>query len=533
MGADQRELMKVIQRNFRKYFSLRTWGWFIIIQKTKPLVGQLNPEQELANLEERVNEVYGSYQEALDVTKNLEGENVTVKEEITALTKQLESEQGNLSVYQDRQAKAAASKVKCEQELSKANNVLKDEIDARIAASEDTKKMNGEVAVIKKDIEDLELALQRLEQDKTNRDHSIRGLNDEIAQNDEAINKLNKEKKHISDNQAKSSDDLQSAEEKVNHLNGVKSKLESTLDELEDGANREKRARANVEKELRKVEGELKMAQEMVTDLENAKRDLEASIARKEKDIMGLNSKLDDEQSVVAKMQKSIKETQARVEEYEEELEAERQARAKAERQRSDLAKELDQLGDRLSEASGATGAQIELNKKREAEVGKLRKDIEECNIQNESVLMNLKKKHQDAIQEMTEQIDQLSKIKSKIDKDKSKVLNETNDARNACDEIMRAKGSSEKANKNLVAQLNECNKKVEEANLTLGDFENAKRKMAAENADLLRSVQELENNASMINKFKIQLVSALDEAKKLPTMKQRSDKSCLEDSKM
>merc|ERR1719216_814543 len=400
---DQRELMKVVQRNFRKFMTLRTWGWFIIIQKTKPLIGQLNPEQELANLEEKVKEVYGAYQEALDVTKTLEAEGITVKEEIGALTKQLEAEQGNLSVYQDRQAKAAASKVKNEGELAKANKVLADEIDDRIAKSEDTKKMNGEVAVIKKDIEDLELALQRLEQDKTNRDHTIRGLNDEVAQNDEAINKLNKEKKHIADNQAKSSDDLQAAEEKVNHLNSVKGKLESTLDELEDGANREKRSKADVEKQRRKTEGELKMAQECVSDLENAKRELEGNIARKEKDIMGLNAKLDDEQSVVAKMQKTIKETQGRVEEYEEELEAERQARAKAESQRSDLAKELDQLGDRLGEASGATGAQIELNKKREAEVGKLRKDIEECNIQNESVLMNLKKKHQDAIQEMTE----------------------------------------------------------------------------------------------------------------------------------
>ena len=45
----------------------------------------------------------------------------------------------------------------------------------------------------------------------------------------------------------------------------------------------------------------------------------------------------------------------------------ERQARAKAERQRSDLAREMDSLGDRLNEASGATSAQIELNKKREA----------------------------------------------------------------------------------------------------------------------------------------------------------------------
>merc|ERR1712066_541802 len=195
-----------------------------------------------------------------------------------------------------------------------------------------------------------------------------------------------------------------------NHLNSVKSKLESTLDELEDGANREKRSKGDVEKQRRKVEGELKMVQESVSDLENAKRELEGNIARKEKDIMGLNAKLDDEQSMVAKMQKTIKETQGRVEEYEEELEAERQARAKAERQRSDLAKELDQLGDRLNEASGATNAQVELNKKREAEVQKFRKDLEEAHIQQESTMMNLKRKHQDAVAEMSEQIDQLSK---------------------------------------------------------------------------------------------------------------------------
>merc|ERR1712226_501520 len=176
---------------------MRTWGWFIIIQKTRPLVGQMNPEQELALLEEKVKESFGAYQEALDVTKQLEAEGVTVKDEIAALTKQLESEQGNLTVYQERQSKAAGQKAKCEQELAKANKVLADEIDDRISKAEDTKKMNGEVAVIKKDIEDLELALQRLEQEKTNRDHTIRGLNDEIAQNDEAINKLNKEKKHI------------------------------------------------------------------------------------------------------------------------------------------------------------------------------------------------------------------------------------------------------------------------------------------------------------------------------------------------
>merc|ERR1711992_236817 len=245
-----------------------------------------------------------------------------------------------------------------------------------------------------------------------------------------------------------------------------------------------------------------------------AKRELENSIGRKEKDIGQLSAKLEDEQSIVAKLMKAIKEHQGRVEEMEEELEAERQARSKAEKQRSDLAKEFEQLGDRLDEAGGATLAQIELNKKRENEIDKLRKYCEEANIQQEAMMMSLKKKHQDAIQEMTEQIDQLSKMKSKIDKDKSKIINEINDARAACDEITRAKASSEKSNKHLVNQLNDLNKKLEESNMTLGDYEAMKRKIAAENGDLLRVAGDINNNLMMIQKVKASLTANLEEAK-------------------
>ena len=67
-----------------------------------------------------------------------------------------------------------------------------------------------------------------------------------------------------------------------------------------------------------------------------------------------------------------------------------------------------------------------------------------------------------------------------------------------------------------MISTLNEGNKKVEEANLTLGDFENGKRKIAAENADLLRQLQELENQANMLSKLKAQLVGQLDEIRKV-----------------
>merc|ERR1719148_341499 len=175
------------------------------------------------------------------------------------------------------------------------------------------------------------------------------------------------------------------------------------------------------------------------------KEEHESTILRKEKDLTVLSSKLDEEQGHVTKLQKGIKELQARVEELEEELEAERQARAKAERQRSDLARELESLGERLTEAGGATHAQVELNKKREAEVQKLRKDLEEAHIQQESTLTNLKKKHQDAVAEMSEQIDQLSKMKAKIEKDKNQIMHEIQDVRAATDEIVRSKASAEK----------------------------------------------------------------------------------------
>ena len=115
-----------------------------------------------------------------------------------------------------------------------------------------------------------------------------------------------------------------------------------------------------------------------------------------------------------SKIQKQIKEQQARVEELEEELEAERGARAKAERQRGELSREMEEVGERLLEAGGATQAQIELNKKREIELARMRKDMEECLIQNEANMASLKKKQQDATAEMSEQIEQLSQLKSK-----------------------------------------------------------------------------------------------------------------------
>merc|ERR1711981_1153876 len=163
---DQRELMKVVQRNFRKYMQLRNWGWFVIIQKTRPLIGQENLEDQLKALEEEANATFGAYEEQLKTKARLAEENELIKEETKALIKQLEAEQGNLSQYQERQTKAATLKATMEVELTQAQQQLASEEQARQAMTADKKSMEAEVGVIKKDMEDLELALQKLEQEK-------------------------------------------------------------------------------------------------------------------------------------------------------------------------------------------------------------------------------------------------------------------------------------------------------------------------------------------------------------------------------
>ncbi|XP_035775725.1 myosin heavy chain, muscle-like isoform X4 [Anopheles albimanus] len=513
---EQRVALEIVQRNLRKYLKLRTWAWWKLWQKVKPLLNVSRVEDQIAKLEEKATKAQEAFEKEEKMRKELEALNSKLLAEKTALLDSLSGEKGALQEYQEKAAKLTAQKNDLENQLRDTQERLAQEEDARNQLFQTKKKLEQEIGSQKKDAEDLELQIQKIEQDKASKDHQIRNLNDEIAHQDELINKLNKEKKMQGEVNQKTAEELQAAEDKVNHLNKVKAKLEQTLDELEDSLEREKKLRGDVEKAKRKVEGDLKLTQEAVADLERNKKELEQTVLRKDKEISALSAKLEDEQSLVGKLQKQIKELQARIEELEEEVEAERQARAKAEKQRADLARELEELGERLEEAGGATSAQIELNKKREAELAKLRRDLEEANIQHEGTLANLRKKHNDAVAEMAEQVDQLNKLKTKAEKERTQYFAELNDARIGCDQLSNEKAAQEKIAKQLQHTLNEVQSKLDETNRTLNDFDASKKKLSIENSDLLRQLEDAESQVSQLSKIKISLTQQLEDTKRL-----------------
>ena len=74
----------------------------------------------------------------------------------------------------------------------------------------------------------------------------------------------------------------------------------------------------------------------------------------------------------------------------------------------------MEDLQDALDEQGGATQAQADLNKKREAEIGKLRRDVEEANVQHEQAISSMRSKNQQALAEVQEELETFKKSKAK-----------------------------------------------------------------------------------------------------------------------
>ena len=58
--------------------------------------------------------------------------------------------------------------------------------------------------------------------------------------------------------------------------------------------------------------------------------------------------------------------------------------------------------------------SQIELNKKRESEINKLRKDLDVVNATFEASESSLRKRHTDAVNDLSDQVDYLTKNKNR-----------------------------------------------------------------------------------------------------------------------
>lgn len=118
---EQRVSLVVVQRNVRKFMTLRTWAWFNLWQKVKPLLNQPRLEDEIRKLKERSEKACESLDSELKLKAELEVSNAALLEEKNALMVELESSKGNMAEYLEQQAKCQAQKHELEVQLTVSN----------------------------------------------------------------------------------------------------------------------------------------------------------------------------------------------------------------------------------------------------------------------------------------------------------------------------------------------------------------------------------------------------------------------------
>ena len=100
----------------------------------------------------------------------------------------------------------------------------------------------------------------------------------------------------------------------------------------------------------------------------------------------------------------------------------------------------MEELSERLEEAGGASAAQIAVNKKREADFLKMRRDLEEASLHHEATAAALRRKHADSLAELAEQLDTLQRVRQKLEKEKAEVRMEAEDLTSNVEQLSKAK---------------------------------------------------------------------------------------------
>ncbi|XP_047666849.1 myosin-7-like [Tachysurus fulvidraco] len=513
--VERRDALLVIQWNVRAFMGVKNWPWMKLYFKIKPLLKSAEAEKEMANMKEEFTKLKEAYAKSEARRKELEEKMVSLLQEKNDLHLQFQSEQDNLADAEERCEGLIKNKIQLEAKSKELTERLEDEEEMNAELIAKKRKLEDECSELKKDIDDLELTLAKVEKEKHATENKVKNLTEEMAALDEIIAKLTKEKKALQEVHQQTLDDLQSEEDKVNTLTKAKAKLEQQVDDLEGSLEQEKKIRMDLERAKRKLEGDLKLTQESVMDLENDKQQIEERLKKKDFEVSQLNSKIEDEQAMGAQLQKKLKELQARIEELEEELEAERAARAKVEKQRADLSRELEEISERLEEAGGATAVQIEMSKKREAEFQKLRRDLEEATLHHEATAATLRKKHADSVADLGEQIDNLQRVKQKLEKEKSELRLELDDVVSNMEHIVKAKANLEKMCRTLEDQMSEFRTKAEEGQRTINDFSMQKAKLQTENGELSRQLEEKDSLVSQLTRGKQSNTQQIEDLKR------------------
>uniref|UniRef100_A0A2K6EVL4 Myosin heavy chain 14 n=1 Tax=Propithecus coquereli TaxID=379532 RepID=A0A2K6EVL4_PROCO len=480
----QQSALRVMQRNCAAYLKLRHWQWWRLFTKVKPLLQVTRQDEVLQARAQELQKVQELQQQSAREVGELQGRVAQLEEERTRLAEQLRAEAELCAEAEETRERLAARKQELELVVSELETRMGEEEECSRQLQTEKKRLQQHIQELETHLEAEEGARQKLQLEKVTTEAKLKKFEEDLLLLEDQNAKLSKERRLLEERLAEFSSQAAEEEEKVKSLNKLRLKYEATIADMEDRLRKEEKSRQELEKLKRRLDGESSELQEQMVEQQQRAEELRGQLGRKEEELQAALARAEDEGGARAQMLKSLREAQAALAEAQEDLDAERAARAKAEKQRRDLGEELEALRGELEDTLDSTNAQQELRSKREQEVTELKKALEEETRVHEVAVQELRQRHGQALGELAEQLEQARRGKGAWEKTRLALEAEVSELRVELSNLQTARQEGEQRRRRLESQLQEVQGRA-------GDGERA-RVEAAEK--LQRAQAELEN---------------------------------------
>ncbi|XP_029992668.1 myosin-9-like isoform X1 [Sphaeramia orbicularis] len=508
--------MKVIQRNCAAYLKLRNWQWWRLFTKVKPLLQVTRQEEEMLAKEEELVKVKEKQLQAEEHLQELELKHQQLHSEKLALQEQLQAETELCAEAEEMRARLATRKQELEEILHDLESRLEEEEERVTQMHTERKKMQQNITDLEQQLDEEEAARQKLQLEKVNMDSKLKEIEENMAILDDQNNKLNKEKKLLEERISEFTTNLAEEEEKSKCLQKLKNKHEAMITDLEDRLRKEEKQRQELEKNRRKLEGDSTELNDQIADLQAQIAELRAQLAKKEEELHAALARIEEEAAAKNMAHKKIRELEAQISELQEDLELERQARTKAEKHRRDLGEELEALKTELEDTLDTTAAQQELRSKRETEVAQLKKTLEEDAKIHEQQMADMRQKHNQAFDELNEQLEQAKRNKVSVEKAKQALESEWNELQIELKTLTQSKGDSEHRRKKAESQVQELQTKFGETERQRQELSEKMAKMQSELDNVNSLLSEAEGKSIKSSKDLSTVESQLQDTQEL-----------------
>merc|ERR1719225_1948342 len=486
--TQQLNAIRILQRNCSAYLKLRNWQWWRLYTKVKPLLQVTKNDEKVLQKETELKEVKEKLESHETVVKELDRQYQQALEEKNILAEQLQAETELCAEAEEMRARLAARKQELEEILHDLEEQLEEE----------------------------EAARQKLQIEKVQYDAKVKKYEEDLAMYEDGNQKSTKEKKLMEERLQDVMATLTEEEEKAKHLAKLKTKHESTIGELEDKIRKDNQQRQEVERAKRKIETELNDLKEQVGEKKMQVEEFQLLLGKREEELGQAMMKVDEESASKAKAQKQLRELEAQMNELGEDLEAEKEARVKAEKGKRDLNEELEALKNELLDNIDSTAAQQELRIAREKELATLKKSLEDETINHENQVAEMRHKHSSESAELNNQLDQVKRLKSQLEKQANQLKTDNDDMSNELKTVSGSKAENERKKKQLEMQANELQLKLQESEKICSDNADKVSKLVTELDLMSTALSEAESKKGLAVKTTEALESQLGEANAL-----------------